>query len=514
MSRDHLPVGLLDKSQSPHEREATRAVARWCWPAWFAGCDLKVLARTPSEVTFYNALGSAVLLLSCLGGFAAFFSISYVLKEPAAAIGVGIAWALIMSCAVERLLLQVVGSRKDLGALAVAVAPRLFVSVLIGFILAEPLLLKINGPEIEAFITGKQRAARHQLIREAKGTYEGTVSEKKAELGELRDQVPKIEARLSNLLADSGCATTQLLAVCAAREAGCDAACQRDAGNAIKEKQKLDRVRKENAERQPALEASLDKWRGKRGEEENGGRQTITDSDGVMARIEALGALAGAHPSVGLEVWILRLFFISLDLLPLAIKTTRVWSAKSPYELRMVAARNRDGLAAEAEEAATEVAKQRITEQARADKRVLQAEIAAKTERRMYEASGDTVPDFVPHDLASTEPVAAMPFDEFVESIEHYESRAVNVPDALRLSALIGFALMGAALAIAFMLTSAAGIAVAGGWLLMIAFGLATALCISTHGFRQAPAWAMRPILATFITGLILPPFVLVLNVV
>lgn len=501
------PQGLLEK---PPEREATRAVAPWCWPAWFAGCNLRVLARTPSEVTFYNALGIAVLLLSCLGGFAAFFSISYVLKESVAAVGVGIAWAIIMSCAIERLLLQVVGSRKHPGALALAMAPRIFVSILIGFILAEPLLLKINGPEIDAFIDGKQRAAKHRLISDAEGTYEATISDKEEELGELRDQVPKIEARLSDLLASSGCAT-EILPACATGEAGCDAECQRYAGNAIKEEEKLDRFRKENAERKPALKTSLDRWRAKRGEDENGGRQTITNSDGVMARIEALGALAGAHTSVGFEVWILRFFFISLDLLPLAIKVTRVWSAKSPYELGMVAARNRDGLSAEAKEAATDVAKQRIKEEARADKRVLQAEIAAKTERRMFEASGDTIPDYLPDYLA---PVEAMPFDEFVENIEHYETRPVDVPDELRRSALIGLALIGAAAAIAFLLTSAAGLAVSGGWLLMIAFGLATALCIYTHGFRQAPAWAMRPILATFITGLVLPPFVVVINVV
>ena len=511
MAQGQLSPGL-DEKERPPERKATGAVAPWCWPAWFAGCNLKVLARTPSEVTFFNALGIAVLLISCLGGFAAYFSISYALREPVAAIGVGIAWVIIMSCAIERLLLQVVGSREHLGALALAVAPRLLVSVLIGFILAEPLLLKINGPEIEAYIDDSQRSAKRALIQDAESTYEGPISEKEEELGKLKAQVPHIEARLSDLLAQSGC-TAKALAACAAGEAGCDAACQRYAGIASKEKQKLDGFRAENAERQPALEASLANWRSKRGEDEGGGRTTISESDGVMARIEALGALAGAHTSVNLEVWVLRIFFICLDLLPLAVKVTRIISARSPYEMRMAAARERDGLSAEAEEASTDVVKQRIKEQARADKRVIQAEIAANTERRMYKASGDTVPDYPPEHLASMEPVSAMPFDEFVESIEEYETRAVDVPDELRRSALIGLALMGAATAIAFLLTSAA-VFVSGGWLLMLGFGLATALCVSTSGFRRAPAWAMRPILATFIAGLSLPPFVLILNVV
>jgi hypothetical protein len=495
----------LRERRPPPKRELRQAALRRCWPAWFAGCDLKVLARTSSDVTFYNALGIAVLLLSCLGGFAAYFAISYVLEDQTAAIGIGIAWAVLMSCAVERLLLQVAGSRKHLWALAVAIAPRVLLSILIGFILAEPLLLKINEPEINAFIAKEQRAEKRSLIQDATNTYDETIKEKEGQLKELREQVPKIEGRLSNLIALSGCAAAALPA-CAAGEAGCDPACQRYAGKAMAEQDKLRNVQADNAERQPALETSLGNWRGKRGEDENGGRSTITDSDGLMARIEALGGLSGAHTSVMFEVWILRFFFICLDLLPLAIKTTRILSSRSPYEMRMAAARERDGLAAEAAEAFTDVARQQIREQARADKRVIQAEIAAHTDQRIYGINGDAVPDYVPDYLVPDESSSGLPFDEFVGSIQVHEQRPVEVPEELRRHGLIGLALISGMATLALLWSSAAGAALgAAGWLLFIALGMAIVLCAYTRGFHEAPAWAMRPILFTFIAGLCSP---------
>lgn len=499
MAGEQLAPGL--REGKPPERELRPAAPRQCWPAWFAGCDLKTLARTPSDVTFYNALGLAVLLLSCLGGFAAYFAISYVLEDQTAAIGIGIAWAILMSCAVERLLLQVAGSRKRPWALTVAIAPRVILSILIGFILAEPLLLKIHEPEINAFIAQEQLTEKRSLIQDATKTYDATIKEKEKQLNALKGQVPKIEGRLSNLLALSGC-TAGALPACAAGEAGCDPACQGYAGKAIAEQEKLRDAQADNAERQPALEASLENWRAKRGEDENSGRETITDSDGLMARIEALGGLAGAHTSVMLEVWILRFFFICLDLLPLAIKTTRILSSRSPYEMRMAASRERDGLSAEAAEAATDVTRQRIKEQARADKRVIQAEIAANTDRRIYGISGDEVPDYVPTYFVPDESDSALPFDEFVDSIQIHEQRPVEVPEELRRHGLIGLALIGGMAVLALLWNAATGAGLGLAWLLFIALGLAIPLCVYTRGFQEAPAWAMQPILFTFIAGL------------
>lgn len=493
MSRGHLTHGLQEQTPAP-ERDASRVARPSFRPAWFAGCNLRILARTPSEGTFYDALGLAVLLLSCLGGFAAYFSIAYVLDAQTAAVAVGIVWAVILSCGVERLLLQVAGSREHLGALAVAVVPRVFISILIGFILAEPLILRINEPEINAYLQESQRAEKRALFTEAGKTYEETIDTKEEELSTVKAQEKKVETQRDGFLrrqseceAEAPASACRVYAQAAAREAGW-----------------LQEVRADNAERRPRLEESLARWRERRGTDEGRGQDAITESDGVLARIEALGSLGAEHPVMNIQAWILRLFFICLDLLPLTIKVTRILSIDSPYEIRAAAARQRDALGAEAEDLVTEVERQRLKDQARADKRVNQAAISADADQRIYAATGEEPYGFTGADV----PVSAMSLDEFVDNVEIYERRPVDVPDELRRSGLIGLGLIGAAAAIAVLASFA------GAWLLIVALVLGIVLGAYTRGFREAPAWAMRPILATLIVGLVLPPIVMAINVV
>lgn len=492
-----LRQDLLEERRPPADRPVAQTARPLFRPAWFAGCDLRILARAPSDGTFYDTLGIGVLLLSCLSGFAVYFSISYVLEEQATAVAIGLAWAVVLSCGIERLLLQVAGSREHLGALVIAIAPRVFVSLLIGLALAEPLLLKVNEPEINNYIGDAQRTERRQLLEDNEATYGGRIDAGVKELNEIDEQEERLAREHNQLLQ-------------AQRECGgVSPECSTLASEAQAKAERLREIEGENErKRVPGLEADLKSLRKQHNEDQGGGREDIVKSDGVLARIEALGSLTAEHTAMNVEAWVLRLLLIFVDLLPLAVKVTRILSFESPYELQSAAARQRDALTAEAEELATDVSRQDLRDRARADKRVNQAATAADAERRIYEVTGDDRADPFDGDT----PPRAMSLDEFVDSISIHEERPVEVPETLRRSGLIGLGLLGAGAVLTFLMASAFGTVIPAGWLLVVAAMLAMALCVFTRGFREAPAWAMRPIFWTYVAGLALPPTVALIS--
>jgi len=458
------------------------------------------LRTTPSEIVFYNSLGLGVLLISCLGGIAACASLAYVIDQRPEDIWlVGLGWAILLSCGIERLVLQTPGSREAWKPLIVGVAIRVFVSILIGFMLAEPLILKINEPEINRYLHNQATAERHEVIAGAKGTYEPLINRAVAKRSAIYEQENRLENRRDEFRA---------LADCGSESPACLPATAREyTEKADREASRLDRARARNAPKLQALNANIERRQSQKGDEETGGWQSVAESNGVLARIEALGSIAATDPVANIEAWILRLFFISIDLLPLAIKVSRSLAFDSAYEARYAASRGQDLLRAEEEAAAVDIARQRMKDQVRADKRVNQAAIAADAERRIGDGDGADPFDF------DDSPSSAMSLDEFIDDITDYGSRVVDVPDDLRRSALIGLALIGGSLVIGLSWALLGG-SLLGALLPLFAGGFAVALGVFTGGFRQAPAWAMRPVLWTFICGLISIPLVTLVNVV
>jgi hypothetical protein len=465
-------------------------------PAWFAGFDLRALNQVGSEWTIADALGLLVAAMCFLSGIAATVAVGYVVDKPALHLAwFGGLWMCLIVC-VERVILQMPNPHGWLSALGSFVW-RAALSVLLAFLIAEPVTMLFHQPEINAQLNHNTREAIEEESHAIDANLKPRFRDAHEELRNTRNRKADLEAKLA--------ADHKRQAV--AEEHGLTGVAVAAASLAKLHERRLTGAVERNEQRQPALHQKLDNLTDTKREKKEEAEREIKEGNGFEARVAALADVEDKWTSTKFSTWGLRWVFLILDLT--ALVATVVYQRRpgaQPYEEHRDAAREWDSLPALRVKEAVRVEKQRIKEEARGEMRVNQAQIAGDVERRIYGMTGDS-PGF-----ASSAPVSAMPFDEFVENIEHHETRPVDVPQELRRSALIGLALLGAAAVIAFLLTSA-GTAVSGAWLLVIALGLATALCVYTHGFRQAPAWAMRPVLATFIAGLVLPPFVLVLNV-
>ena len=273
---------------------------------------------------------------------------------------------------------------------------------------------------------------------------------------------------------------------------------------------KLEAAGERNGHRQLELHRQLDRWRSALYGDIKEGKKSIGEGDGIWARIDAMNAVAATHPGMAAEVWVLRLLFVVLDLLPLTAKVFRLFTIDSPYEDQLAAARALDAVPAKKAEADARVREAEISQQERADKEVLRARINRETDRRIYEMDGDS--DFFA--AGGTQPywhaerVRAKSLGELGDEIQIHDHLPVPVPGVLRRVGFVGLGVLGSLLVLLALSGATAGL-----WLIAVAFAAATALCAYTQGFRRASPWGMRGILATFLVGLVMPLLLIAINV-
>ncbi|HET6999420.1 MAG TPA: DUF4407 domain-containing protein [Solirubrobacterales bacterium] len=476
--------------------------------AWFAGIYLRILEKAPAEIGFYNALGAMVILISCASGVAAALAAGYMLQTSAGEVWwVGAGWALILAFGVERLILQVTANRRLW--LLVVLVPRVVLSLCLAVLLAEPLVLRIHEGEINDYLSEQRVEATRVAEGEAREFYG-----------------PEIKAETDKLVA-IGEQRTRL----ARRIAGAD-----DPIVAAGYAERLAEVKALNRERVPRIEGELSRLRSERNDQIQEREGEISGGSGLAAREHALAVIASEKQEVAIGIWVLRIFFLCLDLLPIGAKVARILTVDSPYEAQAAAERRRDGMPAKRLEAAAKVEETQIEEMMRIDIEVGRAEANVYGANRMREMDEDADasagpgadpgpgPDSGPDQNPPPEgpapeqpqkaeaPVAALSLSRMVAGMEAHESRPVPVPDGLRRGALAGLASITAVVALLVSRSLALGQAAAGIWPVAVLLALVLGLMAYTHGFRTAPAWALRGTLATFYAGIFLPVVVTVVN--
>lgn len=474
----------------------------WFRMAWFAGIDLRILARVPSEQAFFSALGSTVVLVSCLSGFAAFLAVGYALQEPALQfIWIGIGWAAILAFGIERLILQL-PMTGSWWTLALSLAWRVVLSILIALLLSEPLVLRINEDEVNAQLSKENRIAIRNAKEEVQSYYDKRIADTRKELRETRDRRTELRQKQTKFERKS----------LEEGETGCGAACLAFATTAHELQVRRETVEQRNDRRRPELYQKLGELRDDRAKAEKQGERAVERGNGLWARIGALQGVIRANPGQESEVWVLRFFFLFLDLLPLVAKCFHTLRrGSSPYEERLASSLRQDALPAKAEEANADVVERRFEEQARADMEVDRAIIMFDADRRIAEAGG---PDNTGGGglAVDTTPVSAWKLRDYAEAAESHEGQPVDVRPELRRGGLIGVGLIAALAVLGTIWSAVAGQTMAGMWLVVAALCATVALALATHGFRRAPAWGLWSIHATFFVGLALPFVVTALN--
>ena len=415
--------------------------------AVLAGARLDVLSVAPGSRSKYVALGGVLLSTGGLAALSAAFAVHMALGAPwAIALAVGLGWGLVI-VNLDRMLL--VGMSHDASVLrniGLAV-PRIALAVLLGTVISTPLTLQVFNKEIDAtivtlqaeaadrFTTGLDADARYTQIP----ALEQQIADEQAVLAGGGQTDPNVDPRVTAAIADRDAkqaaydaaqstyadlqarAQCELDGTCGSGEAGPGDAYQSAAAAAATQGSVRDGAKSEL----DAAEAALVDARTAAGQDaaSNGARSvamaqtdltrnqatlaTLTtarsaelaafdaqnsQADGLLARLEAMDRLAADRPAAGTAHLMLFLLFLSVELLPVLMKTLLNFGEPNAYE---VLEKLRDEEDVEAEKIRRD-GRQRAV-QARADlvvaaetdrmaREILDREIAAREEAERKEA--------------------------------------------------------------------------------------------------------------------------------
>ncbi|MBO3750734.1 DUF4407 domain-containing protein [Streptosporangiaceae bacterium NEAU-GS5] len=333
-----------------------------------SGADRDILDRCPrAETTRYQGLGGGVVTTAVMAGTAMVVSVSLAFKTSFAVNAiVGALWAVAIFN-LDRWLVSSYRSKMSGKAKIGALAPRLFLSVILGLTISEPLILVIFEPEVTAEVAAIRRermdeadraVGRSDLTQQINALDQqikaaGQPSERLRQLRhqhagqeqkikDAGEQLDKLQTRLDDEI--DGKSNTHLpgegpSALQKKSQMRDQQDTVRDLNATLKGiDQKIaaeDRSLKEEEERLRLKQRELEADRDKRiALEESANREV----DGLLIRMEALSTLSGEHTSVFFRHLVLALLIILVDVLPVAGKALMGSGGKSPYE-NLLAAR-------------------------------------------------------------------------------------------------------------------------------------------------------------------------------
>jgi len=516
-SREELDQEMSERSvrHDPPELEATptsvggHAAFAGRLLAWLGGARGPVLRLCLGERSLYAGLGMGVLLTAVFGGASAALAVSYVLGEPVARLWpVGVFWALTLAN-IDRLLLLITASKGRL----LAMLPRLAISALLGFLIAEPLTLRIFQPEINAQIATTQQQAQQAQLASIQDAYQPKITADDNQINALNGQLGQDQETVNHF---------RFMAACEAGETDCSTSHRLGYGpyyyyylaQAAQAQAHYNAVAPGIRSQITAQQADA---RLLHSQEVAAEQKVHAVSAGGLewaAREAALDQLEARQGGVYLTVWLVRLAFVLVDLAPLIVKFLVVLFGKQVYDEIAEAARERDRVAAHRLREQARLERARVTRRADAEDEVDEAVVEAGKDQRIAAAYASAQPARGSRPAKARDArIPAMSLSEFARASRIHERMAVPMAPALSRVAWIGTGLI-AGLALLLMLARVAGhVSVAGGGLMLVALLAVLSLAVYSRGFRRGPAWAQRAAFGAGLLGLAIPAVIVALNV-
>ena len=525
------------------------------------GADSQILARARVDTAEMTGRGIAALIPAVFGGLAALISFRYAYGLPlGAAAAAGAGWAAVVLC-FDLSLMTSAPDRRPV-ARAVTFGLRAVVSVLAAFTFASAIVMFMFARDIGVQVAKDQQtnlaqynstvivpayAATIKVDQNAITADQGDISRADQAVAYWQQRVANDELQVTcevqgvSQFADCGRGTglTGQGPVYQVRlaELGRDrAALARSQAQATATKGRL-------SPQIAAAQTGLSRAKQQEQADYAAAKARYGHDDGLIARWRALRELENSSPSVRTEVWLLEGLIIAIDLAAVIAKMT----SKTPsYNRVLEAERKKVALsAAEAEEdAADAIELRRAEREARAHtyqavldavvevafdaldawKQVARWRIGAwvdeQTGGRPFRTSGagsSGQPNARPGKQHGPGAPADIPINSYslgglVEASQPHERTPVAMPKPLARVAWLGVGLQ-AALGGALLLSHAAHVAVAGGWLVLVTLAAAVALVIYSRGFRRGPSWAHLAAFGTGLLGLALPLVIVLVNI-
>lgn len=363
---------------------AMTATIRWSDPAravgdtllWLAGANRTVLdQRCPTERRKLVALGGTVLVTAVLAAIAAtltLHSFAHVWLPFAAIAGIGWGFAIMN---LDRWFVASARRQDTWWKNILLALPRLALAAIVGFVIAEPLLLGLFNAEVSTQAV-KDRQTQLAERRSELDTEYRTLDILKARQHTLEDQLanvtngavlqhdPRYQQTRTDLRALEGELAAAQQAVICEKEGTCGSG-RVGAGPAYNEKIQLrdelggevdakradlqaiegdllakeataaEGLRGERAAELADVRAKVQRLEDAKVSDEQSFATANRSAVGLLDRVEALDHLASENRAMGTWTWMLRLFVLAIDCMPVLVKTMMSLGSASLYDRQL-----------------------------------------------------------------------------------------------------------------------------------------------------------------------------------
>jgi hypothetical protein len=310
---------------------------------WSSGADLDILEQAPTDKNKYYGIGGTIIFTALMATIAGGYAFFTAFKIPVLSIFFGLFWgALIFN--LDRYIVSSFGvgdgkrtiSKQEL----VEGAPRLVMAILLGFVIATPLELKLFEREIKAEIKRENIITLEERKTDAIQKAETDNIYYSDQIITLRQRIDSRREEL-NLTKEKRDAAydkymCELNGTCGTGKPG-DGPVFREAKenyNVLNKEYKslesdyLEKNRIDNEkieEYQSIIDTNLEEATAKVAELET----AIESRDGLLAQIKALSRLTSEDQSLMFAKWLITLLFIFIEIAPILFK---MMTERGPYD--------------------------------------------------------------------------------------------------------------------------------------------------------------------------------------
>ncbi|GAA4249107.1 DUF4407 domain-containing protein [Dactylosporangium darangshiense] len=327
--------------------------------AWIGGAETRVLRESRRDAIRYSAMGAVILGTAGMAGLSATFALTTAVRLPLpAAVVAGVLWGLLILSLDRMLVIGMNGVQGRRAGLAAAL-PRLALALLIGTVISVPLVLRIFEPEINAQL--KVMHAEKGLDNQAKLDAQfADIADRQRRVDELNRIAggaapidvsgdPDVQAAAKDAkdaqdaynLAEHN-AQCELDGTCGTGSQGPGPAYESAKAARDAAKDRLDRANTKlqqvtdaatarlggaaQAAKQAATDElataapELERRKAERAAAQLALDNAENDSEGLLARLEALEALSDGHPMMWTAHLALMALFACIELLPVLAK--------------------------------------------------------------------------------------------------------------------------------------------------------------------------------------------------
>jgi hypothetical protein len=310
---------------------------------WASGAELEILKQTPTEKNKYFGIGGTIIFTALMASFAGGYAFFTAFKDTTLAIVFGIFWgALIFN--LDRYIVSTFGvgdGKKTISKQEwIEAAPRLLMAVILGFVIATPLELKLFEKEINAEIAKNISIGNAELEKQLSEESNEIVTGYRNEISSLKKTINNREQILNNKRKEYEVADEEQRREWIGEgptgkkgkgpywdELNSKAQRLLNELNSIESEYLV--LNKRDRAQIVDLQTKVSNYENQKISEIESNKRVQEQNDGLMARLKALSSLTDNNPSLLFARWLITLLFIFVEIAPILFK---MMTERGPYD--------------------------------------------------------------------------------------------------------------------------------------------------------------------------------------